>query len=86
VEEPDDVVEDRGHRLARGLGVPVGQTDGDLLVGTHEELGSVATVVHERIVEPSERRAGVEARVTDPVGLEEVHDDVRPVASGHPIE
>ena len=73
----DDVVHDRGHRRALRLGVSVRERDRDFFVGGEDELGRpAAAVVHERVVEPAEGRAGVQGNVLDTDGAQEVHDEV----------
>ena len=81
--EPDDVVHDGRHRPPLRLGVAVGERDGDLLVGGEDQLGpALAAVVHERVVEPAEGRAGVEGDVLDADRAQEIDDQVRTVAGG----
>jgi hypothetical protein len=75
--EADDVVHDGGHRRALGLGVAVGQGDGDLLVGGEDQLGgTVAAVVDQRIVQAAIGRAGIERDVLDADGAQEVDHEI----------
>ena len=76
MQEADDIVDDRAHRLTRGLRVAVRERDGDLLVRTEDDLGLALAVVHERVVKPAVRRAGVERDVFDAEALEQIDDDV----------
>src|SRR5206468_12340212 len=76
MQEADDVVNDRAHRLTRGLRIAVRERDGDLLVRAQNDLGLAVAVVHERVVKPAVRRAGVERDVFDAEALEQIDDDV----------
>ncbi len=77
VKEPDDVVHDRAHRLSGGLRVAVRERDGHLLVGAEDDLGPALAVVHERVVEPAVRRAGIQRDVLDAERLQQIDDHVR---------
>ncbi len=66
VQQPHDVVHERGHRLARGASVAVGDRDCDLLVVADDHLRArVAEVVDQRIVHAAKRGAGVQRDVVD---------------------
>ena len=86
VQETDDVVDDRGHRLAGHLRVAMGDRDSDLLVGAGHDLGAVAAVVDDGIVKAAIGRARIQRRVFDAEAFEEIDDDVGAVARGqkHP--
>src|SRR5206468_1530805 len=77
MEQADDVVHDRAHRLARVLRVAVRERHGDLLVGAEDDLGLALAVVHERVVEATVRRPRIQRDVLDAESLEQIDDDVR---------
>ena len=80
LQQADDVVQDHGHRPTGRLRVAVRDSDGELLVVARDQLGVVAAVVDERVMEASKRRAGIERDVRESAGLDRVHHHVRPVA------
>ena len=72
-----DVVHDRRHRCAPGLGVAVGHRHRDLLVRGQDQLGRpIAAVVDERVVQPAVGRPGIERDVFDADGAQQVDDEV----------
>jgi hypothetical protein len=60
--QPDDVVHDGCHRLARGFGVAVGHGYGDFFVAAENDLRvglTPAFIIDQGIVDPAKARAGI---------------------------
>ena len=73
MQQADDVVQDRHHRLAARLGVAVRDPHRDLLVLAEHHLRLVAAVVDERVVQAAVAGARVERRVRQLELLEQIH-------------
>ena len=76
VQQPDQVVQDHGHRLAGGLGIAVGDLHRDLFVLAQHHRRLVAAVVDERIVQAAKARARIERDGRKAVALDQIDDDV----------
>ena len=82
VQQADDVVQDGGHWLLRRFGETVSHPDGDFLVLAQQHFRQhVAAVVDQRVVQPAVRSARVQRRVRNLKLLEQVDNNVRPVAT-----
>ncbi len=77
MQQPHEVVQDHGHRLAGRLGVAVGDLHRDLLVLAQHHRRLIAAVIDQRIVQAAEARAGIERDMREAVALDQVDDDVR---------
>ena len=77
VQQPDEVVQDRHHRPAGRLRVPVRDLHRRLLVLTEEHRRAVGPVVDNRVVEAPVAGAGIDRRVREVVRVQQVDDDVR---------
>ncbi len=76
VQEADEVVQDRDHGLPARLGVAVRDLHCGLLVLAQHHGGAVLPVVHDRVVQPAVARAGIERRVRQVIGVQQIDDDV----------
>ena len=76
VQQADEIVQDHHHRLAGRLGVAVRDLHRDLFVVAQHHRRLVAAIVHQRIVQAAEARAGIQRDVGEAVALDAVDDDV----------
>ena len=76
MQQPDQVVQDHGRRLAGGLGIAVRDLHRDLLVVAEHHRRFVIAVIDQRIVQAAEARARIERDERKAVALDHVDDDV----------
>src|ERR1043166_1953610 len=77
MEQTDDVMNDRYHRLAARFGVAMGNLHGDLFMIAEDHRWLVFAVVYERIVQAAKTRAGIERDEGNFVLLDKIDDHVR---------
>ena len=75
VEKPDRVMQDRRHRLAGCLGIPVGDLDRQLLMRAEDYLRG-AEAVDERVMQAPEAGSGIQRYVRDLESPHQVDHDV----------
>ncbi len=76
VQQPNEVVQDCHHRLTRRPGIAVRNLYSRFLVLTEQHRRSVATVVHDGVVETAIAGPGVDCRVRKIVRVQQIDDDV----------
>ena len=77
MQQADQVVHDRDHRLAGGARVAMGNLHRDLLVVAQQHRRLVLAIVDEAVVQAAIAGAGVERDIGKIVQLDHVDDDVR---------
>jgi hypothetical protein len=77
MQQADEIVQDRHHRLACGLRIAMGDLHRSLLVLAQQHGRTVAAVVDDGVVETAIARAGIDRSVWQVVGVQQIDDDVR---------
>ncbi len=76
MQQPDNVMHDRHHRLAARLGIAVGDLHRDLFMIAEQHRRLVLAIIHQRVVQTAIARAGVERDIGKLVLLDQIDDDV----------
>src|SRR5439155_23785658 len=84
--QADDVVHNRGHRLAGSLGITVRDRDGDFFVTAEDNLRirlTAALVIYQRIVNTAKARTGIQSDIFDAQNFQQIDDEIRSITCGH---